>query len=344
MPEGLDQGGGRRGLAGHNDPRKLLIVILILVGIPSLAGAGDKPPKGLRSSHKKTLIVTEVEPTQLSLLAINGQTLTVISKEDFTLKVAVGSEVTVWYTPKAGANYLDWIDYPLENFFVPVNSVRTGINKIILLPNSAFSDGDGMFDAIANYAQTNLGWSVAPRQLAEKVQGQSGGGKSLLESIDSATGKLDLDRYLQLQIEFVPRLAAEANADAVLEVTIEKVQAKFDQGIASWDGVSEVLGSKLARMAAKASMLPPRGEVPAATVVMRLWSAQGKLLWSNRRGFAALYVWSGGGKFKERPLSEVYQNTAGLQAWLAKALGDLAPPKTLPSDLDRKGRTHPAER
>lgn len=340
----LDDGGGRRGLTVRYTLRKLLIVTLMLGGVPSLAGAREKAPKWLRNSHKIVGIVTGVEPTQVSLVGIDARSLTVTSKEDFTLKVAVGSQVTVWYTPREGANYLDWMDYPRENFFGPVNDVRNGIKKIILLPNSSVTDCEGIFDAISNYLQTNLDWYVAPRTLAEEIQSQSGAGKSLLQATDPATGKLDVDRYLQSQRDFVPHLAAEARVDAVLEVTIEKVDAEFAQGIAAWDGVTEVIGTKLARMSAQASVLPVRGEVPAATVVMRLWSPQGKLLWSNRRGFATLYTWTGGSKFKERPLSEVYGNTAGVKTWLAKALGNLAPPKSSPSDLDDRGRRIPAKR
>jgi hypothetical protein len=340
----FDEAGGRRGLTERSTLGKLLIVILMLGGVLCVAAALEKAPKWVRHSHKRVGIVTGVEPTRVSLVGIDGHILTFITKEDFTLKVAIGSQVTVWYTPREGANYLDWMEYPLENFFGPVNDVRTGIKKIILLPSSSVTGGEGIFDAIANYLVTNLGWYVAPRALAEEIRSQSGAGKPLLQAIDPASDKFDMDSYLQSQRDFIPQLAAEARVDAVLEVNIEKVQAEFAQSIAAWDGVTEVVGSKLARVSTAVTGLPVRGEVPATTVVMRLWSPYGKLLWSNRRGFAALYIWVGGGKFKERPLSEVYQNTAGMQSWLALALGNMAPPKNSLSDLDARGRRKPVKR
>jgi hypothetical protein len=60
---------------------------------------------------------------------------------------------------------------------------------------------------------------------------------------------------------------------------------------------------------------------------MNLWSQSGKLLWKKRRGFAVLGVQSGmGGKYRERPLKEVYDDTAAMQRWLVATLSQLAPP------------------
>jgi hypothetical protein len=67
---------------------------------------------------------------------------------------------------------------------------------------------------------------------------------------------------------------------------------------------------------------------------MNLWSQSGKLLWKKRRGFAVLAVQSGmAGKYRERPLKEVYDNSDAMQRWLIDTLSQLAPPVhgTLPT-------------
>jgi hypothetical protein len=70
-----------------------------------------------------------------------------------------------------------------------------------------------------------------------------------------------------------------------------------------------------------------KGWVFAVTADMNLWSQSGKLLWKKRRGFAVLAVQSGmGGKYRERPLKEVYDDNAAMQRWLIDTLGQLAPP------------------
>jgi hypothetical protein len=70
-----------------------------------------------------------------------------------------------------------------------------------------------------------------------------------------------------------------------------------------------------------------KGWVYAATADMSLWSQSGKLLWKKRRGFAVLAVQSGmGGKYRERPLKEVYDDNAAMQHWLLGTLSQLAPP------------------
>lgn len=142
-----------------------------------------------------------------------------------------------------------------------------------------------------------------------------------------------MERYLQAQRSLIGKVAAETRVDAVLEVSVERVQARFTEQVAHWDGVSETSATKGVRTLTLLSRLPSQGGTPAATVVMKLWSPRGKLLWSNRRGFAILAIQTGvGNRFRDRPLSEVYDNEAGVQAWLALALGALAPAKTPPTD------------
>jgi hypothetical protein len=255
-----------------------------------------------------------VDSTFVTIQDSSGRIVTVVCKDDFTLKVAAGSEVTAWYTPKEGFNYLDWLEYPLENFFVPAEQIRRHIKKIVILPNYGVPDSNGLVDRIAEYVGSNLGWYVAPAMLAEEVRKRSRQTTSTLNAIDPASGDFDMKVYLDSQRRLIARL----------EVTVEQVQAKFWKQIAVWDGIMEPVAGKATRLAGQLMPISINGKVPAATVEMKLWDSNGKLLWSNRRGFAVLYVCTGvGNNFRERPLSEVYQNEAGVSDWLAAALGTL---------------------
>jgi hypothetical protein len=57
-----------------------------------------------------------------------------------------------------------------------------------------------------------------------------------------------------------------------------------------------------------------------------LWDAQGKLLWSNRRGFAVLALQVGvGDKFRDRPIPEVLEDTASVEQWFTRVFGSWLP-------------------
>jgi len=278
-----------------------------------------------------------VEPIRVTIQDATGQTVTVICTEDFTPKVAVGSEVTAWYTPKPEGNFLDWLQYPLENFFVPADEIRRQIKKVIILPNYGVPDSQELVERIGGYLENNLGWYVAPPLLGEEIRRRFGKQGSTLEHIDPTTGQFDANRYLQAQHALIEHLVTEARVDAVLEVNVERIQAKFTSQIAVWDGVTEPVANKATLMAGNLAPFSINGEVPAATVEMKLLDAQGKLLWANRRGFAVLYLRTGvGNKFRERPLSEVYQNEAGVNEWLTAALGTIAPSKTAVAAAPKK--------
>jgi hypothetical protein len=276
-------------------------------------------------------VTTAVEPTQVTILGADGHELTVVCEEDFTMKVGVGSKVTVWYTPKNGVNKLNWLEYPLENFFVPGDLIRSRVKKVIPLPSSRVPDSEGIVDRIAKYLEANLGWYAAPAVLAEEIRRRSPVSNSTLEAIDPATGQFNMNRYLQSQRQLFTRVASETRVDAVLEINVERVQAVFTRHVAEWDGAAQAVASGGTRALWSVGVIPVTGEVPAATVVMKLWDAQGKLLWSNRRGFAVLAVLNRAGtSFRDRPLAEVYEDEPSIQAWLVDVLGALAPPKISP--------------
>jgi hypothetical protein len=71
-------------------------------------------------------------------------------------------------------------------------------------------------------------------------------------------------------------------------------------------------------------VLSHKGEVPAATVELKLWDAKGSLLWRNRRGLALLEVLAGN-KLRERPLSEFLSDPRAVQGWLAVVFKSLGP-------------------
>ena len=300
-------------------------VLLLLFVLAPVAQGREKHGKSLKISGK----ATAVEPIRVTIQDATGQSVTVICREDFTSKVAVGAEVTAWYTRKAEGNYLDWLQYPTENFFLSAEEIRRQIKKVVILPNYGVPESQELVERIGAYLENNLGWYVAPPALGDEIRRRFGKQGSTLEQIDATTGQFDANRYLQAQRVLIERLVTETRVDAVLEVNVERVQAKFTSQLASWDGVTEPVANKTTVLAGNLAPFSINGDVPAATVEMKLLNPQGKLLWSNRRGFAVLYLRTGvGNNFRERPLSEVYQNEAGVNEWLTAALGTLAPSKT----------------
>src|SRR5207249_8861561 len=175
-----------------------LIAVPLALGVPGSGAAREARP----NSTKVIGLVTAVEPAQITILSGNGGEVTVRTEEDFTQKVAVGSKVTAWYSVRDGANVLDWMEYPRENFFVPAEQIRAQIRKVVILPNSEVPDADGLFDALAGYLDSTFDWYVAPRELAEAIRDRAlklrpaatGAGlpRSTLDAINPSTGEFDI--------------------------------------------------------------------------------------------------------------------------------------------------------
>src|SRR5438445_4053154 len=183
-----------------------MVAVLVLLGVPGSGAARETRP----TSIKVVGLVTAVEPAEVTILGGDGREVTVTTEEDFTQKVAVGSKVTAWYSARDGANVLDWMEYPRENFFVPAEQIRTQIRKVIILPNSEVPEADGLFDAMADYLDSTFDWYVAPRELAEQIRDRalkprataatdSGFPRSTLDAINPSTGEFDISRYSQAQ-------------------------------------------------------------------------------------------------------------------------------------------------
>ncbi len=130
--------------------------------------------------------------------------------------------MTAWYSVRDGANVLDWMEYPRENFFVPADQIRAQIRKVVILPNSEVPEADGLFDAMADYLDSTFDWYVAPRVLAEEIRDRAlklrpaatGGGlpRSTLDAINPSTGEFDISRYSQAQEEAGRRSQTQAQS------------------------------------------------------------------------------------------------------------------------------------
>ncbi len=267
-----------------------------------------------------------VSAARLTVREKGGQEVTLTTREDFSSRVAPGAPVTAWVVFKDGANVLERLDYPLEKLYTRAERIRSTIQKVILLPESKVPDADKFFDAVARYVSANFGWYVAPRELGEEIRKRAAksAATSALDAFDSKTGEFDMGKYLGGQEGFIQALVSETRVNAVLEVEIDRVMAKVNKGVASWDGLEEPL--RRGQSSGRLTRTRERGEVAASTVVFRLWDSAGQLLWTNRRGLAVLGVLEGTSRKAElvyRPLSEYMADSAGVENWLPEAFGSL---------------------
>lgn len=305
----------------------LLVSTFILLGNSVPSSAREKQPKEV----KVIGVATQVQPALISIREKNGTEVTLVTQEDLTGQVTVGSELTAWYVPENGINLLRRLESTHQT--TPIQAIRIqssvsstsslgSIKKVILLPNSQVSEADGLFEAITKFLESRFGWYVAPRVLVEEIRSRAGKPASALETIDPETGEFDMEKYLGEQGGLIPKLASETRVDAVLEVDVEQVRAKVHRRLAAWDGVEEPITSKGSRAFARISIVPERGEVAASTVVLKLWDPKGQLLWNNRRGLAALGVMEGK-ELRYRPLSEYLKDTENVHNWLATTFSSL---------------------
>lgn len=325
--------------------------MLALGGLSVVLVAREKESRSI----KVVGVVRQVESARVIIDVQDGAELTLTPLEDFTNKLVVGSKVTAWYYVQGGVKILERLESisekvslpppptrsapppPQVRSSLPPAGIRISIKKIILLPSSTVPDADGVFEAIEKFLETNLGWYVAPRALAEEIRSRTASSSSMLEAINPETGEFDMRGYLSGQGNLITKLASETRVDAVLEVSVEEVVAKINRMVAVWDGAEEVIGSKGPRAIAKLAIVPGKGHVSASTVVLKLWDARGNLLWNNRRGFAALGVQEGlGGKLRYRPLSEYLQDSAKVEKWLTSTFGTLVSELSLGKSADKK--------
>ena len=271
---------------------------------------------------------TVVTSDSITVFDKKNQMIEIHTDKDYSALVGIAAPVTVWYTTENGVNHLEDIVYPTKAAeFVPPDLIRQNIKRIIILPRTdGVDDADGLVKAISQYVADNTGWYIAPSELAVEIAGRTKGSNSPLDAVDPDSGQVDMQQYLEPERALMIKIADESHSDAVMEIDIVKVKATVHSGIATWDDMTEPVASRAAR-----SLTPwegfGKGWVYAVTADMNLWSQSGKLLWKKRRGFAVLGVQSGlGGKYHERSLKEVYDNSDAIQRWLIDTLSQLAPP------------------
>jgi len=272
--------------------------------------------------------VTKVESNRITIMSLmgDGKVLPLATQEDFTEKVAKGSRVTAWYSGQGDTYTLKWLEYPLENSFTSSRSIRSRVRRAIILPNSSVPDADSLYDASEQFLEVNLKWRFARRALAEDVRPGNIKTASPAEVVNPPDAQGDPVPVTKDERDLIPLIARKAQVNAVLEIGVEQLEANVRRSVAAWDGVEEpVRASKGLLASATPVVASQKDTVPAATVVFRLWDSRGKLMWSNRRGFALLALREGK-ELRERPLTEVFQNTENVQRWLEMVFRSILPP------------------
>jgi len=301
----------------------------LLIAFPAAMWGVRKPPR----PQKVAGLLAELQPSTLTVRDAAGKAISMRTLEDFTEQVAVGSKVIAWYYPKEDGNVLKWLQYPLENFFIPARDIRARVSKIAILPSSDVPHAEQLFEVMGRYLKTKLKWYVAPTILSAEVMrrlNRNEAAHSTLAAVDPATGDFDFARYREVHHHLIRNLAEAARVNAVLEASVERVKAPIDGRTAQWDGVTQPVAGKVANLLTLITPLPAKGEVPAATVVLKLRDGQANLLWSNRRGFTVLAALEGmGNSFRDRSIEEALQDTGSVQKWLAMVFESLLAPQEL---------------
>jgi hypothetical protein len=310
---------------------------LALGGLIWLAGSG-----AIHASRRNSryLVVygtaSDVTPTSVTVLDSNSQQVTITTQEDFSQKVAPGSKVTAWYYRNGDGYTLHWLSYSLENDFVAPARIVAEVKSVALLPDAKLEGADALVDQIADFMKGNLGWRVAPKMWAAYLRRRMQKKTSTLNSFDPKTGKFDMNRYVHGEDDLIPVLARRARVNAVLEIQVEKVEAPVSHQVAVWDGMQDQLSGKTMRTISKFDLASLReGHVPAATVILKLWSPRQQLMWSNRRGFAALERYEGlREKLVSWPLENSLMNSDDVNRWLKIAFASLLQYATPPKHVD----------
>ncbi len=310
----------------------LLLSAVWATGV-SFCGAAERRPK----PHKIRGLLTAIESGHVTIRDKKGREVSLQTPEDFREKVTLGVEVTALYYLENEVNKLDWLYYPPESSFVSTREFVPRIKRIILLPSSGAGDAEALYGAIEEFLQTRLNWIVSHRMLAEEIRHRFEKANTIATVIDPAKEDVDLARYTESRRELMRRIASETRADAVLETQIELVMVKLNNQTAFWDDVREPIASKTARVMSFISPLPIEGQVPASTAVLKLWDAEGNLLWRHRRGFCVLALEVGmSDKFRDRPIAEAVENTEGMEKWLNLVFGSWLEADSATREASRK--------
>jgi hypothetical protein len=285
------------------NPRKLIIQIAV-------AESNTK-------SRRLSGIVTGVTPESLTIDDGKGREVTIHSAENYSERLPLGTQVTVWHYGQSGVEELDRIEYPLELSPANPRDFLPRIKKVILLPSSNAGDATAFYAEVERLLDSRFNWVIAHRMLAEEIRqremkAQGVKPENVAQSSESPPTPLE-----PASPELIQKIAEGTRADAVLEMRVEYLLLQVKSHTAEWDGQRETFGSTRSRIATAMTLRPVRGQVPAATVVLKLFDRQGQLLWSNRRGFRVLALQvSMEGEFRDRPLTEALEDGPFVANWL----------------------------
>ncbi len=303
-------------------------LVTLAPGVIVSARAKEKTEAGVTRVYG---YVTKVERNRVTIMSLmgNAKLLPLTTQEDFTEKVAKGSKVTAWYFEQGNIYTLKWLEYPLENSFTSSRSIRGRVRRAIILPNSNVPNADALYDLTAQFLESRLKWRFAPLALAEDIRRGKTSTASAAGVVNSSNGQGDAVHAAKDQPELIPLIARETKVNAVLEISVEQVAADVKHSVADWDGVEEPISAPKGLLASAKSVVTPQKEtVPATTVVFKLWDSRGKLMWSNRRGFALLALREGKG-LRERSLTEVFENADNVQRWLEMVFRSILPASSI---------------
>ncbi len=300
------------------------LALLLAAALMAVTSAFGDAGQNLKKIHKVAGIVTEIDSLRIKIDSGGDSAVAIHTPEDYTERVLAGMQVTAWYYDEGSTPTLERLDYPLDFSFVPPTEFVPRIQRAILLPSSNAGDAEALIGAIERLCQSRLRWVMAHRMLAEEIRRRATKTGGEREAPSARQGEMTPGALAPADPELVRRIASATRADAVLEVRIEHVLLKVTSHTAEWDGAREKFGSTSSRIASAMTMRPLRGQVPAATVVLKLHDPHGRLLWRNRRGFRVLALQTGmGNNLRNRSLAEATDDTAFLDAWLNDVFASL---------------------
>jgi hypothetical protein len=283
-------------------------------------------------------VVIQISPRQMTIQGDNGAGVTLTTMKDYTEAVAFGSHVTATYTDEGGVSVLQSLTPPLEAVFIEPDEIRGSIRNVILLPESKVDGADQFYDELEDYLRSAFNWYVKPRAMAEEVRGNFTTSGSAINLIDPKTGRFDMSTYLGTKGDLVRKIAEETRVDAVIDVSIDGATADLDatRRVAKWDGYQES-SSEGGRGLDKLTVIPIHTTIPALTVSLGIWNAQGKPLWIRRMGFTVLMIQEGMlGKLREYSLAQALDKQDNVLRWFNLFFQPLLPQGGQPAALSKQ--------
>jgi hypothetical protein len=322
------------------NPRKLIVqiamVALAAVVLP-IATHSSLAAESNTKSQKLRGVVTGVTPASLTVNDGKGREVTIQTAEDYSDRILLGTQVTAWHHQQGEMQELDRVEYPLELSPANPGEFVPKIKKVILLPSSNAGDATAFYAEVERLLESRFNWVIAHRMLAEEIRRRDSKAQDAKPATVTREAGTTPAPPEPAAPELIQKIAEEVRADAVLELRVEYLLLQVKSHTAEWDGQRETFGSTGSRIAAAMTLRPVRGQVPAATVVLKLFDRQGQLLWSSRRGFRVLALQvSAGGDFRDRPLSEAFDDAPFVADWLNQAFASWRMPGSNHSEASTK--------